>query len=156
MAKWNSGGRPGKPSYALNLVLLSSYADSTKKVSDVLKLFEDGDMNRFCQEDVSVMGHPLLDSQLAGNFRGPSSCFPTSKYPIVECYWSRCFRTRGEILVTQEMAQVTIHPPLVPGSRASIVWLPVPQSSASLSCRLPSVMLNSYHRSLATWDLSIS
>ncbi|KAH0505516.1 Diacylglycerol kinase alpha [Microtus ochrogaster] len=25
---------------------------STKKVSDVLKLFEDGDMNRFCQEDV--------------------------------------------------------------------------------------------------------
>lgn len=25
---------------------------STRKVSDVLKLFEDGDMNRFCQEDV--------------------------------------------------------------------------------------------------------
>lgn len=52
------GGRPGEPSYALNLVLLSSYPDSTKKVSDVLKLFEDGDMTRFCQEDVSDNGAP--------------------------------------------------------------------------------------------------
>lgn len=83
MAKWNPGGRPGEPSYALNLVLLSSYPDSTKKVSDVLKLFEDGDMNRFCQEDVSDMGCPLLDSQLAGIFVDPLLAFPPPNTPLL-------------------------------------------------------------------------
>ena len=36
-----------------------SYSDSTKRVSDVLKVFDDGEMNRFCQGDVSGTGDVL-------------------------------------------------------------------------------------------------
>lgn len=48
-----------------------SYSDSNKRVSDVLKVFDDGDMNRYCQGDVSGTGHAFLDYLSTGipNFR---------------------------------------------------------------------------------------
>lgn len=45
---------------------------STKRVSDVLKVFDDGEMNRFCQGDVSGTGHSFLNYLSTGipNFWG--------------------------------------------------------------------------------------
>lgn len=43
------------------ILVFLSYSDSTKRVSDVLRVFDDGEMNRFCQGDVSGMAHAFLD-----------------------------------------------------------------------------------------------
>lgn len=50
---WDTGRGQGEPSQTNALLSLSSHLDSTKKVSDVLKLFEDGEMAKYLQEDVS-------------------------------------------------------------------------------------------------------
>ncbi|XP_060227900.1 diacylglycerol kinase alpha isoform X1 [Meriones unguiculatus] len=49
MSKWNSGGGPG---HRLVLIFLSSHPDSSRKVSDVLKHFDEGgQMNTYCEGD---------------------------------------------------------------------------------------------------------
>lgn len=48
-----SDRRPGQLSWINALLVLCSHLDSTQKVSDVLKLFEDGEMAKYLQGDVS-------------------------------------------------------------------------------------------------------
>lgn len=94
--------------------------DSTKKVIDVLKLFEDGEMADYLQGDVSGSWEILSltnSSHLCfcysigipsfQRLSWATPCSPSLRYPSVHCYGSYCFQTKQDILLIQGPAQET-------------------------------------------------
>lgn len=134
--------------------------DSTKKVSDVLKLFEDGEMAEYLQGDVSGSWEILsftnsspppmfvfttpLGSPTSRDYSGPTPCSPPSRHPSVHHYCSYCFRTKQESLLIQDSAQETILLPwMLPSSAltASVPTTPNSSIPSSHPADYPMVML---------------
>lgn len=110
---WQRAGRAEPNSCSLHSLHI---LDSTRKVSDVLKLFEDGEMAEYLQGDVSGSWEILSFTNSSHlcfcysigmpNFQGLFWAQPLlSSLPSIHCYCNYCFRTKQEILVTQDLAQ---------------------------------------------------